>query len=170
VVVTKVDCDTYEYPLPIEYCFDGTDCTQAIGKCWESPDGQPGSWFDSSTWEYDLSIRARAIDLAPIEVRIDPLPNVVVIGHEYDILWDYPNTPWLAARNSDSEALTLELVRYDDIDSIVGTIAEKIKPNSEKFHWKVDKSLTTDEPGVKYCIRITNSRVIGLSKPFFMTD
>jgi C1A family cysteine protease len=171
VVVTRIDCDTYQYPLPVEYCFDGTDCTQETGKCWESQDGQPGSWYDCSTWDYDLSIRARAMNLTPMDVKLDPATSVVLIGHEYDICWAYPPDTWAARRYANNEELTIELVRFDDIDRVGATIVEKIKPTIEKFHWKVDKNyylITPDAVEPRYCVRITNGRVIGLSEPFYI--
>jgi hypothetical protein len=170
VVVTKIDCNTYQYPLPIEYCYDGTDCTWETAKCWESQNGQQGTWYDCGTWEYDLAIRARAFNLTPMDVALNPDTEVVVVGREYDILWDYPfNDQFISARSATDELLTLEVVRYDDIDRVIGTIAVKIKPAVETYHWKVDDSFlvpTPDPVEPRYCVRITNGRVIGLSQPF----
>lgn len=172
VVVTRVDCDTYQYPLPIEYCWGGPGCTYETGKCWESANGEPGTWYDCSTWEYDLSIRARAFDLTSMDVKLDPDSEVVIIGREYDIHWKYPfNDQWSSADSVNDESLTLEVVRYDDIDIVIGTIATEISPQDEAYHWNVDDSFhvvtpTSFEP--QYCVRITNSRVIGLSKPFYI--
>jgi C1A family cysteine protease len=172
VVVTRIDCNTYQYPLPVEYCFDGTDCTWETAKCWESQDGQPGTWYDCGTWEYDLAIRARAFDLTRMKTKLDPDTEVVIVGREYDILWDYPfNNQWIAAKSANDELLTLEVVRYDDIDKVIGTIATGIPPLDETYHWVVDDSFYVPTPGVlepRYCVRITSGRVIALSKPFYI--
>jgi hypothetical protein len=172
VVVTKIDCNTYEYPLPVEYCFDGTDCTWETAKCWESRDGQPDTWYDCGTWDYDLSIRARAFNLTQMKTKLAPDTEVVMVGKEYDILWDYPfNDQFISARSANDEPLTLEVVRYDDIDRVIGTIADEIKPQEEKYHWVVDDSFYVVTPDVvepRYCVRITGGRVIALSKPFYI--
>jgi hypothetical protein len=90
----------------------------------------------------------------------------------YDITWDYPfSDQFISARSATDELLTLEVVRYDDIDRVIGTIAVKIKPAEEIYHWKVDDSFlvpTPDPVEPRYCVRITNGRVIGLSQPFYI--
>ena len=107
-----------------------------------------------------------------MKVKLDPDTKVVVLGKEYDIIWDYPNTnAYISAESVNDELLTLEVVRYDDIDRVIGTIAEKIKPEEEKYHWKVEdifNVITPDALEPLYCVRITNGRVIGLSKPFYI--
>jgi hypothetical protein len=178
VAVIKVDCDTYEYPLAIEYCWGGPGCTHETGVCWESRDGAAGTWYDCGTWEYDLSLRTRAFKLTYMPVRLDPYTGVVRLGDEYKIIWDYP-PPDAEAASAAVEYVKIEVVESNDIDRVVGKIADKVPAKDEVYPWIADEShfpnLTPQD--IEYRIRITTSyslssvssntrNVIGISRPF----
>jgi hypothetical protein len=167
VVVLKVDCDTYEWPLAAEFCYEGPGCTYETGKCWESQDGSPGSWYDSGTWEYDLATRARAFRLTPISVKLEPYTGIVKIGEIYKIIWEYLSTNQISAVNE--EYLTIDVVDYEDINAVIGKIADKVPAKEGVYEWKADDSnfkVSIAAKEKRYCIRVFNNTVIGISEPF----
>lgn len=160
VVVLKVDTDTYDYPLAVEHCYDGTDCIYETAKCWESEDASPGSWYDSGQWDYDLAIRARAFRLTPIAVELKPYEGIVKIGEKYEISWSPSQHTEVTEKY-----LTIDVVEYNNTENSIYVIGKEVPMSKGVFVWEVKDDFEFS-PETEYCIRIIGDDALGTGKPF----